>query len=77
MWKRLRHPNIVPFLGATTEPLQFVSEWIPNGVLTDYVTKNPEANRIALVSPTPQSRPIDTNALSVVGRGRGPQLPSR
>ena len=51
MWKRLRHPNIVHFIGVTIEPFQLVSEWIPNGVLTDYITKNPDANRIALVSP--------------------------
>ena len=51
MWKRLKHPNVVPFLGVTIDPFQFVSEWMPNGTLTHYVTKNPGANRIALVSP--------------------------
>jgi serine/threonine protein kinase len=50
VWKRLRHPNVVPFLGVTSEPLQFVSEWMPNGTLTNYVTKNPGAKRIDLVS---------------------------
>ena len=50
MWKRLRHPNIVPFLGVTHKPLQIVSEWMPNGTLTHYVEKNPGADRIALVS---------------------------
>ena len=50
MWKRLKHPNVVPFLGVTSKPLQFVSEWMPNGTLTNYVRKNPGANRISLVS---------------------------
>ena len=50
MWKRLRHQNIVPFIGVTQGPLQFVSEWMPNGTLTDYLGENPGANRIGLVS---------------------------
>jgi len=50
MWKRLRHPNVVPFVGVTMEPLQFVSEYMPNGTLTKYVVSNPGADRIALVS---------------------------
>ncbi|KAF9779787.1 kinase-like domain-containing protein [Thelephora terrestris] len=49
VWKRLRHPNVLPFLGVTLEPLQFASEWMPNGTLTNYVSKNPSANRIALL----------------------------
>ena len=52
MWKKLRHPNVVPFVGVTQNPLQFVSEWMPNGTLTEYVSENPGANRIGLVSPT-------------------------
>ena len=50
MWKRLRHPNIVPLVGVMQDPLQFVSEWMPNGSLTEYLKKNPTANRIRLVS---------------------------
>ena len=50
MWKRLRHQSIVPFIGVTQDPLQFVSEWMPNGTLVDYLGKNPGANRIGLVS---------------------------
>ena len=50
MWKRLRHQNIVPFIGVTQDPLQFVSKWMPNGTLTDYLRKYPGANRIGLVS---------------------------
>ena len=50
MWKRLRHPNIVPFIGVTTYPLQIISEWMPNGTLTEFVERNPDMNRIGLVS---------------------------
>ena len=50
MWKKLRHPNVVPFVGVTQNPLQFVSEWMPNGDLMEYLGKNPGADRIGLVS---------------------------
>jgi len=50
MWKRLRHPNIVSFIGVTTKPFQIVSEWMPNGILTKYIENNPSADRIGLVS---------------------------
>ena len=52
IWKRLRHPNIVPFVGVTTNPLQIVAEWMPNGTLTEFIAKNPATNRIGLVSPS-------------------------
>ena len=54
MWKKLRHPNIVPFVGVTTDPLQVVSEWMPNGSLIEFVEKNPDVKRIGLVSPSLQ-----------------------
>ena len=50
MWKRLRHPNIVGFIGVTQNPLQLVLEWMPNGTLTEYLGENPGANRLGLVS---------------------------
>ena len=49
VWKRLIHPNVVPFLGVTTTPLQLVSKWMPNGTLTEYVNVRPEVDRISLV----------------------------
>ena len=49
-WKRLSHPNIVPFIGVTLEPLQLVSEWMPGGELRSYVKENPHADLINLVS---------------------------
>ena len=53
MWKRLKHQNIVPFLGITTNPFQLISEWMPGGVLTDYVRGNPNADRRSLVGVRP------------------------
>ena len=75
MWKRLRHPNIVAFIGVTQGPLQFVSEWMPNGTLTDYVNENPGANRVNLVSFFSVIGTRLTNFVQVVGRGRRSQLP--
>ncbi|KAF9779338.1 kinase-like domain-containing protein [Thelephora terrestris] len=49
IWKRLRHPNVVAFIGVTRNPSQFVSKWMPNGTLTDYVNEKPGANRIGLL----------------------------
>ena len=50
MWKRLRHQNIVPFIGVTQAPLQFVCEWMQNGTIIEYLGENPGANRVDLVS---------------------------
>ena len=51
VWKRLRHPNVIPSLGVTmsTTPLQLVLEWMPGGTLTKYVNANPRVNRAGLV----------------------------
>ena len=50
IWKRLKHPNIVPFLGVARKPLRFVSEWMPYGTVTEFVNERPYVNRILLVS---------------------------
>ena len=53
MWRRLKHPNIVPFLGVPTNIpplLEIVCEWMANGTITEYVRKNPMVDRISLVS---------------------------
>jgi serine/threonine protein kinase len=50
VWKHLNHPNLVPFKGVTLEPLQLVSEWMPNGDLREYIKRNPNADRVSLVS---------------------------
>jgi len=49
VWKRLNHPNIVPFMGVTFEPLQLVSEWMPGGELREYVKKDRDTDLISLV----------------------------
>ena len=50
MWRRLKHSNIVPFIGVTLSPLQIVSEWMPSGNLIAYIRSNPDADKVALVS---------------------------
>ena len=52
MWKRLRHPNIVPFLGVPTKTPSFkiVCGRVENRRITEYVMKNPGVDRVNLVS---------------------------
>ena len=72
LWKRLTHPNIVPFKGVTLDPLQIVSEWMPGGDLTDHIGSNPQANRINLVSPflsVPGTQPYFSCQLIDVAEG--------
>ena len=65
MWKHLSHPNIVPLLGITPVPLQLISEWVPGGDLTEYIKRNPGANRLGLVcAPPTVSDPALTPASS-------------
>ena len=52
-WKYLKHPNIVPFLGITSTPLQLISEWMPGGVLTEYIKGHPDTDRLSLVGVLP------------------------
>ena len=51
-WKALRHPNILPLLGAvkTDNRLAMVSEWITNGNINQFVAAHPHENRFELVS---------------------------
>jgi serine/threonine protein kinase len=52
MWRKISHPNIVPFLGVSEDPapISMVSEWMPNGDVRGYVVNNPEVSRLQLVS---------------------------
>ena len=50
MWKRLNHPNIVPFKGVTFEPLQLVSEWMGCAELREYLRASRDADLNNLVS---------------------------
>ena len=51
MWKALRHPNVLPFIGAMMAGGQFamISDWMENGNINTFVKKRPDANRIVLV----------------------------
>ncbi|KAF9644755.1 kinase-like protein [Thelephora ganbajun] len=50
MWKRLKHSNVVPLLGITISPFQLISDWMSGGDLPEYIKKNPDADRIGLLS---------------------------
>ena len=52
LWKRLNHPNVLPFYGASMSDNRFcmVSPWMDSGNIIGYSRKNPEANRLRLVS---------------------------
>ena len=52
VWKRLQHPNIVPFLGVPSRvpPFEIVCEWMENDRITEFVRKHPEVDRVGLVS---------------------------
>ena len=69
IWKRLTHPNIVPFLGATVDPPQIALEWMPRGDLETYIKSNPHRDRVSLVSPF-LCFPTTSPQFSLVGRRR-------
>ena len=48
-WKNLTHPNVVPLLGVTTDPIQLVSGWMPDVDLIGYITNHSDADRLSLV----------------------------
>ena len=48
-WKNLSHPNVVPLLGVTTDPIQLISGWMPDIDLTGYITDHPDTDRLNLV----------------------------
>ena len=52
-WKHLSHPNILPLLGvsvpANARSFHILTEWMPNGNVTQYTKSNPKANRLQLV----------------------------
>lgn len=48
-----RHPNIVPFLGTYTPEVHkmgLVSKWMVNNTISSFLVKQPDANRLNLVS---------------------------
>ena len=59
IWRRLSHPNIVPFLGIVYDfdrrgRTSLVSEWMPNGTLEGFFAQYDDrltlAHRLQLVS---------------------------
>ena len=67
VWKNLEHPNIVPLLGVTTDPVQLVSGWMPDTDLTGYIRNHPDADRLSLVG-VPSTVPRDVLTPSLVIR---------
>jgi len=53
-WARLRHENILPFIGVSTQPTQFsiVSEWMPHGDIMSFVEDHPNRNLFPLLIDT-------------------------
>ena len=51
MWKRLRHPNVVGFLGFDSEspPFSLVYPWMSDGSLSDWLRDHPHADKLGLV----------------------------
>jgi serine/threonine protein kinase len=51
MWRCLRHPNIVPFIGTSEHfPVSLVSEWMSGGTVTAFLRGFPNWDRSFLVS---------------------------
>lgn len=52
MWKGLKHPNVLPFLGMIelSEALYLVSPYVENGSADDYIRARPDVDRPSLVS---------------------------
>jgi serine/threonine protein kinase len=54
-WAQLSHPNILPFYGIyqlnenCSRPC-FISPWMENGTITQFLERRPDANRVALVN---------------------------
>ena len=56
LWGHLSHPNILPFYGIyhlqdKHGRIAFVSPWMENGNVTEYLKRHPLANRLLLVRP--------------------------
>jgi len=58
MWKRLRNPNVVRFLGfgSGSPPFSLVYPWMSNGNLSDYSRDHPDVDKLGLVRGYPRQR---------------------
>ena len=79
LWRRLNHENILTFYGASTNQNQFsmVCPWMENGNVLSYTRKNPEANRLRLVSigETQSVAKSNSNCIIADRRGEWSQVP--
>ena len=54
LWRKLAHPNILPFFGICVDEfapqMALVSPWMENGNIQTYLKQNPTANRLNLAS---------------------------
>jgi len=54
VWRQLRHPNILPFIGANLELFEprfcFISPWMNNGDIMSYLKQHPDHDRFKTVS---------------------------
>ena len=76
MWRRLKHPNIVPLLGVTITPkFQLVSDWMSGGDLPEHLKKNPDADRLKLVGIPPVALIPYLLLSPVIRRCKRPLLP--
>ena len=65
-WKNLAHPNVVPLLGVTADPIQLVSGWMPDVDLTGYIASHPDTDRLNLVGvPSTVLRDVLTPSLVI------------
>ena len=80
LWKRLNHPNVLPFCGVLMNQNQFcmVSPWMENGNVLSYTRKSPEANRLRLVRLTEQRSRVKSNSrcIAVDRCGKWFEVPS-
>jgi len=58
VWKQLRHPNLLPLIGATKSSynLMMVSQWMEHGTIMQFITSRPDTNRPKLVNIFPETR---------------------
>ena len=51
MWSKLKHPNVLSLLGICVlgGEIGMVSEWMPNGNVSEYAASHSDADKLKLV----------------------------